>query len=76
MHSLTHAIAFGRIIVVPVCAYVCNVTTVINEQWQSLGRQRRSELHHQGEFLHNYYTFESMHDDGVVRIFLGLSCEP
>ena len=30
------------------------------------------------EFLHNYYMFESVHDgdhDGVVRIFIGLSCE-
>ena len=37
-----------------------------------------SELHHQGEFLRNYYTFESVHDgdrDSVVRIFIGLSCE-
>ena len=42
------------------------------------GRQKRSELHSRGEFLHNYYMFESMHDgdhDGVVRIFVGLSCE-
>ena len=37
-----------------------------------------SELHHQGEFLHNYYTFESVHnknDDSVVRILVNLSCE-
>ena len=30
-----------------------------------------SELNHQGEFLHNYYTFELVHDGdhhGVVRI--------
>ena len=35
-------------------------------------------LHHQGKFLHNYYTFVSVHDgnhDDVVRIFVGLSCE-
>jgi len=28
--------------------------------------------HHQSEFLHNYYTFVSLHDsdhEGVVRIF-------
>ena len=34
--------------------------------------------HHQGEFLHNYYTFVSLHDsehEGVVRIFVALSCE-
>ena len=33
-------------------------------------------LQHSGEFLHNYYTFQSMHDgdhDDVVRIFVGLS---
>ena len=37
-----------------------------------------SELHHQGEFLHNYYTFESVHNnnhDSVVRILVDLSCE-
>ena len=31
-----------------------------------------------GEFLHNYYTFVSLHDsdhEGVVRIFVALSCE-
>ena len=50
---------------------------VIKVQWQTTGRQKRSELHHRGEFLHNY-AFESVHDgdhDGVVRIFVGLSCE-
>ena len=32
---------------------------------------------HQGEFLHNYCTFVSLHSDhdGVVRIFAALSCE-
>ena len=42
------------------------------------GRQKCSEVHNRGKFLRNYYTFESMHDgdhDGVVRIFVGLSCE-
>jgi len=37
-----------------------------------------SELHCQCEFLHNYYTFESVNNgdhDGVVRIFVALSCE-
>ena len=37
-----------------------------------------SELHRRGEFLHNYYTFESVHDsdhDSVVKIVVGLSCE-
>jgi len=43
-----------------------------------MGRQKGSELHHQGEFLHNYCMFESVHDgdhDGVVRIFVSLSYE-
>ena len=40
-----------------------------------------SELYRRGEFLHNYYMFESVHDsnhDGVhvIRIVVGLSCEP
>ena len=38
-----------------------------------------SELHRQGEFPHNYYTFESVHNsdhDGVVKIVVGLSCKP
>jgi len=42
------------------------------------GRQKRSKLHNRGEFLHNYYMFEPMHDgdhDGVARILVGLSCE-
>ena len=42
-----------------------------------------SELHRRGEFLHSYYTFESVHDgdhDGVVKIVVVqivvvLSCE-
>jgi len=42
------------------------------------GRQKRSEFHNPGEFLYNYYTFVSLHDsnhEGVVRIFVALSCE-
>ena len=38
---------------------------------------KRAQLHHQSEFLHNY-TFVSLHDsdhEGVVRIFVALSCE-
>jgi len=37
-----------------------------------------SQLHNRGDFLHNYYMFVSLHDsdhDGVVRIFVALSCE-
>ena len=39
-------------------------------------RQKRSYLHHQGEFQHNYFDFVSLHDSdhgGVVRIFVGHS---
>ena len=46
---------------------------------RAMAINKGSELHHQGEFLHNYYTFQSVQDnnhDGVVRIFVGLSCEP
>ena len=78
MHSFTHTIAFGHIIVFPAHTYVRDVTSAIDEQWQSMGRQKRSELHHRGEFLHNYYTFESVHKDdhdSGVKIFVGLSCE-
>ena len=35
-----------------------------------------SELHHRGEFLHNYYTFESVHDGDHDRVVGILSCEP
>ena len=37
----------------------------------AMARQKRSYLHHQGEFQHNYFDFMSLHDsdhDGVVRI--------
>jgi len=37
-----------------------------------------SELHLQGEFLHNYHMLESVHDgdhDCVVSIVVGLSCK-
>ena len=42
------------------------------------GKQKRLYLHHQDEFQPNYYTFVSLLDsdyDGVVRIFVALSCE-
>jgi len=48
----------------------------------SMGRQKGSEFHHQGKFLHNYYdAFESMHDGtkndthDLFRIFVGLFCK-
>ena len=48
------------------------------EKIDKQGRHKGSELHHQGAFLQDYYTFESSHDgdhDGIVRLFVGLSCE-
>ena len=45
------------------------------DNWKTKGL----EIHHQGKFLHNYYTFEPVYDsnhDSVVKTFiLGLSCE-
>ena len=43
------------------------------EQWWPTARQKRSYLHHQGEFQHDYFDFVSLHHsdhDGVVRIFV------
>ena len=79
-HSFTHAIPFDCIIVVDqyMHRHVRDVITVIDKQWWSMGRQKGSELHHWNDFLHNYYTFESVHDgdnDGVVKMFVGLSCQ-
>jgi len=47
------------------------------------GQRENKRVHnsqHQGEFLHNYYTFVSLQDsghDGIVKIFVALpaSCE-
>ena len=46
------------------------------EQWRPTARQKRSYLHHRGEFQHQLFTFRSVHDSdhgGVVRISLGQS---
>ena len=46
------------------------------EQWRPTARQKRSYLHHQGEFQCNYCVVVSLHHgdhDGVVRIFVGHS---
>ena len=43
----------------------------------STARQKRSYLHHQGEFQHQNCTVGTVHDsdhDGVVRIFVRHSC--
>ena len=85
LHACSHTlvrtccIAFGHIIVVAQCAH-CHVrdVTTANGLWQSKGRQKGSQLHHWGGFLHNHYIFESVHNgdhDSVVRSFVGISCE-
>ena len=46
------------------------------EQWRPTARQKRSYLHDQGEFQHQFYTFRSVVDSdhgSVVRIFVGQS---
>ena len=46
------------------------------EQWRPTARQKRSYLHHQGEFQHQLLSFRSAHDSdhsGVVRISVGQS---
>ena len=46
------------------------------EQWRPTAREKRSYLHHQGEFQHQNCTVRTVHDsdhDGVVRIFAGHS---
>ena len=43
------------------------------EQWRPTAQQKRSYLHHQGEFQHQNCMVVSLHDsdhDGVVRIFV------
>ena len=43
----------------------------------STARQKRSYLHHQGEFQHQNCTVGTVHDsdhNGVVRIFVRHSC--
>jgi len=82
-HLFIHETAFGRIIVVACSA---RIATCNGQRQKSTGsgknrratRHKGSELHHQGAFLQDYYTFESSHDgdhDGIVRLFVGLSCE-
>jgi len=55
------------------------MTTLLN--WLSHGGQdedKTLQLHLHGDFLHNYYTFVSLHDsdhEGVVRNSVALSCK-
>jgi len=75
-----YSIVVGCIIVVAqhMHHHIHDVTTAIDKQWRSTGRHKSSEFGHQGEFPRNHYMFESVHDgdhDGVVRIFIGLSCK-
>ena len=49
--------------------YNCN-------QWATVNNRKTKWL--RGEFLHNYYMLESVHngnDNSIVRIFIGLFCE-
>jgi len=64
MHWFTHALVFGHIIIGAQCTHhhVRDVTTAINEECRSKGRQKGLELHHRGDFLQNHYMFESVHD--------------
>ena len=59
-------------------SYIANnsrIRRLSNDRQREDQRPKGSELHHQGEFLHNYYTLESVHKgDGTVRI-LPVSCE-
>ena len=46
------------------------------ERWRLTARQKRSYLHHQGEFQHQLFSFRSGHDSdhgSLVRIFVGQS---
>jgi len=55
-----------------------HITTYVTSQLQ-MGNgypweHKGSELHHRSDFLHGYYTFESLHDsnhNSVVRISWG-----
>ena len=70
-------LAFGPHL--PARAYVRDVITAIDKQWRSTGGQKHSHLHQRGEFMHNCYMFVSVYDGDhgdVVRIFVGLSCDP
>ena len=70
----------GRVVRIFVCLskerYCHRKSKRALEQWRPTARQKRSYLHHQGEFQHNYFDFVSLHHsdhDGVVRIFVGHS---
>ena len=70
----------GRVVRIFVCLskerYCHRKSKRALEQWRPTARQKRSYLHLQGEFQHNYFDFVSLHHrdhDGVVRIFVGHS---
>ena len=72
-----HAIAFGHIIVVAQHIHVHDITTAIDKQWQSAGRQRAQNSTTKVSFC-TINMFELVHNsnhDGVVRIFIRFSCE-
>ena len=60
----------------PINVHTRGVKYCQSEKGQSMGRQMCSQLHQQGEFLHNYYMKASVgasDHDSVVRIFVHLS---
>ena len=58
--------------------YTADDSWIVHWAMADNGETKGLIAHHQGEFLHNYRTFVSLHDsdhDGVVRIFVALSSE-
>ena len=59
-------------------SYTADDSWIVRSSDGGRREDKRAHNHHQGEFLHNYYKFVSLHDrdhEGVVRIFVALSCE-
>jgi len=59
-------------------SYTADDSWIVRSNDGGHGETKVLIFHYQGEFLHNYYTFLSLHDsdhEGVVRIFVALSCE-
>ena len=57
-------------------SYTADDSWIVHSSDGRHGETKVLITHCQGELLHNYYTFGSLHDhDGVVRIFVALSCK-
>ena len=59
-------------------SYTANDSWIVRSSNGGQWRDKMAQYHDQGEFLHNSYTFVSLHDsnhDGVVRIFVALFCK-